>query len=267
MAPLAKEGSTGFAGKPINRFSRYKRENPKEFPMADLKIWKIVFEIRYPAAANLFDNRGKIAARWQWTSDLSEWRISNNQVSIHNQNGTTFLNAGFKNTSVVMELPENHVQFSERASEFSTWVLDLLQIKKIDRIGLRIIQLSKQQHFKLLVAKMREKLLALSDDDWQSLGGYPEDIGLPLTLTIGENKANFTLGPMRSEQLVNYFESNDVKGKLPSVAVFLDFDLYRIEPDFPPETRSKEICEFLNSGGQQILEISEKFLSRYGDFR
>jgi len=235
--------------------------------MTDLKIWKIVFEIRYPATANLFDNRGKIAAKWQWTSDLSEWRISNNQVSVFNKSGTTFLNAGFKNTSVVMELPENHTQFSERALEFSTWVLDLLQIKKIDRVGLRIIQLSKKQHFKLLVTKMREKLLALSDDDWKSLGGYPEDIGLPLTLSLGDNKANFNLGPMKSEQLVNYFESNDVKGKLPSVALFLDFDLYRTEPDLPLETRSKEIGDFLKSGGQQILEISDKFLSKYGDFK
>ena len=72
---------------------------------------------------------------------------------------------------------------------------------------------------------------------------------------------------MKSEQLVNYFESNDVKGKLPSVALFLDFDLYRTEPDLPLETRSKEIGDFLKSGGQQILEISDKFLSKYGDFK
>ena len=235
--------------------------------MADLKIWKIVFEIRYPAAANLFDNRGKIAAEWQWKSDLSEWRISNNQVSVHNKSGTTFLNAGFKNTSVVMELPENHTQFSDRALEFSTWVLDLLRIKNIDRVGLRIIQLAKRQHFKLLVSKMREKLLALSDDDWKQLGGYPEDIGFPFTLTLGDNKANFTLGPMKSEQLANYFESNEVKGKIPPVALFLDFDLYRIEPNFSPENRSNEISDFLKSGSQQILEISDKFLSRYGGFK
>ncbi|MBN1450603.1 MAG: hypothetical protein JW963_06270 [Anaerolineales bacterium] len=235
--------------------------------MTDLKIWKIVFEIRYPAAANLFDNRGRIAAKWQWTSDLTEWRISNNQVSIYNKSGTTFLNAGFKNTSVVMELPESHAHFSNQASQFSTWVLDLLEVKKIDRIGLRFIQLSKKQHFKLLVTKMREKLFALSEDDWNSLGGYPEDIGLPLTLVVGDNRANFTLGPMKSDQLANYFESKDVKGKLPSVALFLDFDLYRTEPNFSIETRSKEISDYLKAGSQQILDISDKFLSRYGGFK
>jgi hypothetical protein len=239
----------------------------KVSPMNDLKIWKIVFEIRYPAAAHLFDNRGKIASKWQWTSDLSEWRISNNQVSIHNKSGNTFLNAGLKNTSVVMELPESHTQFSTQAAEFSTWVLDLLEIKKIDRIGLRFIQLSKKQHFKLLVTKMREKLLALGEDDWASLGGHPEDVGLPLTLTFGDNKANFTLGPMKSDQLINYFESNDVKSKLPSVAIFLDFDFYRIEPNFSLETRSKDISDYLKTGSQQILDTSEKFLARYGGFK
>jgi len=235
--------------------------------MTDLKIWKIVFEIRYPAAANLFDNRGKIASKWQWTSDLSEWRISNNQVSVHNKSGTTFLNAGFKNTSVVMELPENHTLFSDRALEFSTWVLDLLQTKSIDRVGLRIIQLAKRQHFKLLVSKMREKLFGLDEEGWTSLGGYPEDLALPLTLALGENKANFTLGPMKSDQSVNFFESNDVKGKLPSVAVFLDFDLFRSEPNFPSETRSKNLGDFLKLGSQQILDISDKFLDRYGGFK
>jgi hypothetical protein len=235
--------------------------------MTDLKIWKIIFDIKYPAAASLFDNRGKIATKWQWTSDLTEWRISNNQVSIHNKSGTTFLNAGFKNISVVMELPENQVQFSNQASEFSTWVLDLLEVKKIGRIGLRFIQLAKKQHFKLLVTKMREKLLALSEEDWESLGGYPEDIGLPLTLSLGDDKVNFTVGPMKSDQLANYFESTVVKEKLPSVAVFLDFDLYRSEPNFSLDTRSKEINEYLKSGSQQILDISEKFLARYGGFK
>lgn len=235
--------------------------------MTDLKTWKIIFDIRYPAAASLFDNRGKIATKWQWTSDLTEWRISNNQVSVHNKSGTTFLNAGFKNTSVVMELPESHVQFSAQATEFSSWVLDLLEVKKIDRVGLRFIQLAKKQHFKLLVTKMREKLLALSEEDWETLGGHPEDVGLPLTLSLGDNKANFTVGPMKSDQLTNYFEAADVKAKLPSVAVFLDFDLYRSEPSFSPDSRSKEISEYLKSGSQQILEISEKFLARYGGFK
>ena len=235
--------------------------------MDDLKIWKIILEIRYPAAAILFDSRGKIAARWQWTSDLTEWRISNNQVSIHNKSGTTFLNAGFKNTSVVMELPESHTVFCNQAEEFSSWVMETLQVKRIERIGLRFIQIAKRQRFKLLLSKMREKLLGLTDDDWAILGGHPEDMSIPLALALNEYRANFTLGPMRAEQLVSYFEANEVKEKLPAVALFLDFDLYKNDPDFSPQTYCENFGDFLKSGGQQILDISSRFVDKHGGFK
>jgi len=235
--------------------------------MNDLKIWKIILEIRYPAAAILFDSRGKIAAKWQWTSDLTEWRISNNQVSIYNKSGTTFLNAGFKNTSVVMELPASHTAFCNQAAEFSSWVLETLQVKRVERIGLRFIQIAKRQHFKLLLSKMRESLLGLTEDDWAILGGHPEDIGIPLTLVFDKNRANFTLGPMRAEQLVNYFEANEVKNKIPAVALFLDFDLYMNDPDFSPEAYREQLDNFLKSGSQQILDISSRFVDKHGGFK
>ena len=235
--------------------------------MDDLKIWKIILEIRYPAAAILFDSRGKIAARWQWTSDLTEWRISNNQVSIHNKSGTTFLNAGFKNTSVVMELPESHTVFCTQAAEFSSWVMETLQVKRIERIGLRFIQIAKRQRFKLLLSKMRENLLGLTDDDWAILGGYPEDMSIALTLALNEYRANFTLSAMMAEQLVSYFEANEVKEKLPAVALFLDFDLYKNDPDFSPETYRENFGDLLKSGGQQILDISSRFVDKHGGFK
>ena len=235
--------------------------------MSDLKIWKIIWEIRYPAAATLLDNRGKIAAKWQWTSDLTEWRISNNQVSIYNKSGTTFLNAGFKNASVVMELPESHKVFCSQASEFTSSVLEDFQVKKIERVGLRIIQIAKRQHFKLLVSEMQANILGLTNDDWDILGGKLEDIGIPLTLDFGNNRANFNLGPMRKEQLSSYFEAKEVIDKLPPVALFLDFDLFRTDPEFSPGTYQGQLSDFLESGSEQILDVSGRFIDKHGGFR
>jgi len=235
--------------------------------MNDLKIWKMVWEVRYPAASTLIDNRGKIAAKWQWMIDLSEWRISNNQVTIHNKNNTTFLNAGFKGSSVVMELPENSAAFISLATDFSSWLLDILNITKIDRIGLRIIQIAKRPHFKLLTSKIRQSLFGLSDADWQIFGGAPDDIGFPLTLTLGEKMANFNLGPMKTEQLSNYFEAKEVKERLPATALFMDFDFYRNEPDIPQIDYHKSFLDFLKTGTNQVSEISDKFMDRYGAFK
>jgi hypothetical protein len=165
-----------------------------------------------------------------------------------------------------VELPENYRAFSTLASEFSAWVLETLQVKKIERVGLRIIQIAKRQHFKLLLSKMRENLFALTDDDWNILGGQLEDIAMPLTLAFGSNRANFNIGPMRVEQLATFFEAKEVKDKLPSVALFLDFDLYRIDPEFSPETFREQLNDFLKSGSEQILGISGKLVDRYGGF-
>ena len=235
--------------------------------MNDLKVWKIICEIRYPAAAALFDNRGRIASNWQWTSDLTEWKMSNNQVSVHNKSNSKFLNVGFKNITVTMEVPENHTEFDDLASKFSVEVLKLLQVKKIERIGLRYIQLARRQHFKLLVSKMREKLFLLSNDDWTVFGGNPEDIGFPLTLAFDDKKANFLMGPMKSDQLISFFESAEVKKKLPSVALFLDFDLYKNDPDFNFEKYHEEISGFIKSGSEKIISTSNNIVEKFGGFK
>lgn len=227
----------------------------------------MVWEIRYPAAAALFDSRGKIAAKWQWTSDLSEWRILNNQVTVHNKNNTTFLHAGFKSSAVVMELPESSTAFNNLAADFSPWVLETLNVKKIERIGLRIIQIAKRQHFKLLASKLRQNLFGLSDSDWQIFGGAPDDIGFPLTLTFNENNATFNLGPMKAEQLSNYFEAKEVKERLPATALFMDFDFYRNEPDISQSDYYKSFSDFLKIGANQISEISDKLMDKYGAFK
>lgn len=235
--------------------------------MSDLQIWKIVHEIRYPAASLLFDNRGKIASKWQWTSDLTEWRISNNQVAIYNKSNTFSLSAGFKNCSVVMELPDNYDSFCNQAVEFSSWVLEILQVNKIERIGLRFIQAAKRQHFKLTLTKMREQLINITDEDWEILGGFPEDLGLPLTLSIGEYSASFTLGTMKKDQFTNYFEASSIKDKIPPALLYLDIDMYKINPDFSRNSYHEQISDFLKSRSQNILEISNKFIDKYRGFK
>jgi hypothetical protein len=235
--------------------------------MNDFKIWKMVWDVRYPATSMLFDNRGKIASKWQWTSDLSEWRISNNQVTIHNKANTTSLTAGYRNSSVVMELPKNTSEFNSIAADFSAYVFDTLQPKKIERMGFRIIQVAKRAHFKLVASKIRENIFGLSEADWQIFGGPPVDIAFPLTLAFGEDKASFTLGPMKVEQLSDYFEADEVKKSLPKVALFMDFDFYNDTLEAYPSDSLKSFSDFLNTGTRQIKEISDKLMDRYGAFQ
>jgi hypothetical protein len=234
--------------------------------MNDLRFWKAIFEIRFPPSSFLFDNRGAIASKWQWIEDLSEWRISDNQVTIHNKNNTTFLNTGLRNLNVVMEFPRSASTFIDQAHSFSEFILDILQIRQIDRIGLRIIQLSNQKHFKLLFSKMKQNLYRISDDYWEKIGAIPEDLAVSFTLKINDNRANFNAGPMTKDQLLNYFESNEVKEKLPRTSLFVDVDIFRNSPEFEKEDFNNEIRNFLEDGCLQIENMGTSFYNEFGGF-
>ena len=234
--------------------------------MNDLRIWKLVFEVRYPATALLFDKRGEIVNKWQWTNDLSEWRIANNQISIHNKSNSTFLNVSINRLVVSMELPINQDSFNKYSVEFSSWVLNKLEVKKIERVGLRAIQIAKRTHFKLLLNKMRQNLFKLNENDWKIFNGTIDDVAFPLVIGFGESKINFNSGPMQVEQLSNFFESQEVKSKLPNVSLFLDFDYFQSEPNILEDQFSIGFSLFLDKGIHQITEISERFMDKYGAF-
>ena len=234
--------------------------------MSDLKIWKTIFEVRFPATASLLDKRGAIATKWQWQDDLSEWEISNNQVTIHNKANSKFLRVGLRNAVTIFELPDNIRVFQERTEDFILGILDLLEPRKIERVGLKIISLAKRSHFKLLVANMRKELFTLGDSDWKVVGGPPEDLAFPLVLQFDAFKANFNVGPMIKEQLASYFESGEVKQKLPAVALFVDFDLYRVEPSVVAADFRSFFHDMIYSRSEKAIAIGDTFVDKYGGF-
>ncbi len=236
--------------------------------MNDLKTWKIICQIRYPPSPLLVDNRGKIAAKWRHGKfDLTDWKIDFiNSVIIYNKFQTTLLTAAIENSSVVMERPQSVENFQDLAPKFLLDTLTTLDVRKINRIGLRIIQLLERNNFGKLVANMRQKLYSLQNNDWDILGGNPVDVGLPLTLSLKENKANFNIEPIRKEQLLKLFESQATKKVLPDISLSVDFDLYKTSPNLSPNDYKKFLLDFITSGTKEILDRSARFVDHYGGF-
>lgn len=235
--------------------------------MNDLYVLKILFEVRYPHAAALFDCRGKIANRWQGVSDLTEWQISNNQVVIHNKSNATLLRVGIRNAVTTMEFPESYEEFVGQASDFMADTLDKLDVQKLDRVGLRIIQIAERRQFKNLVTKMRKALFTMSGSQWNILGGPPDDIAFPLTLSIGEYRANFKIGPINKDQLMReYLESEAAKSQAPKTALCVDFDLYQSDLKWLPKMYPEKLQEYLIDSGDKIIKISGDFVNHHGGF-
>jgi hypothetical protein len=114
---------------------------------------------------------------------------------------------------------------------------------------------------------MRKTLYRVSDDAWEVFGSAPEDIGTSFVLKFGEDRATFQIGPMEKEQLSTHFGSDEVKRKLPETSLFVDFDLYRSEPNWPAKEYPKKVREYLKDGGQRIQEMSISFVQKLGEFK
>lgn len=235
--------------------------------MSNLQIWKAIWQVRFPPSALLFDSRGAIATRWQFHDDLTEWKMANNAVNIHDKDQTLFLNVDARSLSVVAEAPENFERFQSNVSEFTLDTLERLQVRRIERIGLRLIQLESRNSFTVLAGALRRHLYRLSEEEWQILGGYPEDVGFPLVLSLGERKLNWHMGPMAKAQLESIFEAEKVKNRLPEVCLFLDCDLYQEEPKLFEKSFRKSINEYVTVGTAELLKMTSDFVDRYGGFK
>jgi hypothetical protein len=165
-----------------------------------------------------------------------------------------------------MERPQSPDIFCDLAPKFLLDTLNILNVRKINRFGLRIIQLLEGINFDKLVTNMRQKLYSLQDNDWDILGGHPVDVGFPLTLSLGDNKANFNMEPMRKEQLLKLFESPATKKGLPHVSLVVDFDLYITSPRVSPKGYDKFLSDFITSATKEIQDKSARFVDHYGGF-
>lgn len=236
------------------------------FDPSNLVVIKTVFEIRYPAAALLFDRRGHIATEFQ--RDLfTEWRITHNRVELHDQDRTLLAFAAFKNCGMAMEQYPGLQFFLTHTRRFLRLVLEQLEVERLTRIGLRhFCFIPLEGSFSSAVDYFTSAFYSFSESQVEALGGSFRDVGMTLELKIEDMLGRLTLGPMQAEQYgdMRILESEKDREALPETSMFLDFDLYRINPETPRNL--VEFCrEFITRGDAQIHDRIAAFLQDSGE--
>ena len=187
-----------------------------------------------------------------------------NRVDLHDEQKTMQAFSSYRNSGMVMEAPPNMGFFCQRARSFLRFVLEELGISTLTRIGVRIFLLLPAQGFDELVASLRDNLYTLSSDQWDNLGGKAVDVGFPLTLQLGDNRANFMMGPMQKGQLESHFNSITVRDELPKVVTFVDFDFYRHDPQIESGRIGRFVHQFLDTACHEIRDKTSHFLREIG---
>lgn len=235
--------------------------------MSKFTLIKAIWQVKFPVAAKLADNRGAIAFQWhEPDGELSEWQISNFSVTLANKTNSIALQTDINSISVIVEFPESYEVFQKRASDFTLYILDLLTIRKINRFGLRLIFTEEKTNFKQLTNRLRHKLYKLGDEEWEILGGTPVDLGFSTIHTFQDSLCHFQLGPMEKSQLKELFVTKNAEELLPNVALYSDIDLYVNNPTLRLNSRHRYIRNYLIDGGIYLNEMVHKFADHYGDF-
>lgn len=203
---------------------------------------------------------------WYQKNGFDQWSIARNQVRLYSKDESKVFSVDHLRMAYIEDLSDFH-SFPKKASSITSWTLGALRVRRLERIGFRVFIVSERESFEALRDVMASKIFAFDDRDWDIFGGKPLDIALPLTLSVGENKANFKLGPVKKEELARDLESKDLKAdELPEAAVLIDFDIYRTSPPFGSHNQKVEFLTFLDDSWKYIEAMSEAIMNHFGGF-
>lgn len=188
-----------------------------------------LFEIRYSPNPKVLDNRGK------WVSDIlpimemTDWMITENRLDIRDKDERRKAFCGYKNSSFFMRQVENPNEFYEESKKFLEYFLnqpDFVENLHVERIGVRCkFARTYKGNFDFLLKQYSEKFILVHKNVEDILQAKILDIGSPLTLQTPIGTINLMTGPMKEEQLKQYFK---FEGNIP-VSIYTDFD-YWINP-------------------------------------
>ncbi len=209
--------------------------DPKEveFVEVDDVVSQHVLEIRYKPDSKILDHRGDLADSISRNLDLSEWRITQNRVDIHNKDVSTRVFVSFRNAGVVIQNPSDSIVFPNLASKFVNHISSQKPFKKklpLRRIGVRSrFGFSSEIGFADLLSRYLRQFVDVRPEIIDSIGADLIDVGVPLNFEASNGNINTHSGPMKREQLSTFFQFHP-KNRLPEVSLYIEFD-YWIRPE------------------------------------
>ncbi|TGN00009.1 hypothetical protein [Leptospira dzoumogneensis] len=195
--------------------------------------YKIFSEIRFPAATDFFDVKGKMLKTY-WPESFSHFQMDDNSTILrfHNAQDMTFtglflsndiLAISFKNFVFSVEAPPTENYFLDKYKKHIKGFTKIIDLGKIIRLGLRGVFCINEIDFKTVVSRVNKGKI-FQPNLINSLGeGFQiEDFAI----TFQQKDSRIQAGPMKKSQqhpsLLNNFAFID---KVPEEFLYLDIDV------------------------------------------
>jgi len=227
-------------------------------------ICEQVFEIRYKPDPTILDRRGTIAEIISSNMKLEHWKILENRVDAYSELSSDRAFVGFKNAGFVTRDAPSKNYFSERVAHFMKCLYEnnfFAEIMDVKRVGLlsRYCRPSKED-FSDLIRKYN-KYLSLSEKANNVILSKNQarlvDIGGPLNFEDNIGKFNTMSGPMKEDQIQQFFKDLE---DAPKVGLYYQIDYWDCPPEKKQAMKRSEVLKKINTFAQSGRERYEDFV-------
>jgi hypothetical protein len=221
----------------------------------------LVFEIRYVPNPKILDYRGKWVSEISTEMQLHKWEITDNRISVTDAEKSELGFVSFKNAGFSTKNRQNPEAFKNRVKKFFRYFMDDSDFREsliIERIGLRYRYAFPYSSFDEILNKFRKRFCIYSESLIDNFAGDIVDVGYNTTIQLPKSFITTTIGPMKSEQIIEYF---DFEKSPPNTALYLDFDNWsRPKKEFNKNELFSCLDHFSDENKERITRIADLFL-------
>jgi len=221
-----------------------------------------IVEIRFETTPRILDSRGRASENIQLKMRFDGFRIGPDgiQLTKEDDSESVFLtthNAGYTGRERTGASDVAHKAQDLFRNLCAEKLFKDSRVIPIRRIGARIKSLTP---IKGSFAELREKIVSTfgepSSELTDILSGSMSDVSYVYDFRDSDGKMRITVGPMRDEQMVTYFERGD-DHSIPEIGLFLDIDVYK---EVKGTSSDATVLEYINRYCEKVWKTQDKIV-------
>lgn len=233
--------------------------------------YKIFSEIRFPAAVDFFDIKGRILKAY-WPGEFVHFQIDDNASTIRFHNSENAVPAGlflsndvlstsFKNLVFSVEGPPTDHYFIDKYKKHLKQFAKILDLGNLSRLGLRAIFCVDELEFKEIVTKVNNGHIF----QVEMLRAIGANFSIEDFLVVFQQaESRIQMGPMKkSQQHPNLMSNFAFIDKVPDEFLFIDIDVSTKNIQFKKidsniQLLSDRLWKILGAFKAELLETKEE---------
>ena len=192
----------------------------------------VLMEVRHETNVRFLDHRGDIAEDLKAAMKLPNITVSLAGIEIKSEDETEQAFVTLGSSAFLQQDGKGRLSFAERSAQLVRKLTNVPSVFKsrsdlpVTRVGIRgKFLFAFEGSFEELTRKTVEAFGPSSKPATEALGGKMVDVGYIFNVISEGRRLNISIGPMKDDQVVQYFNRNADHEAPPDVGLYIDVDV------------------------------------------